>query len=97
MKIQSPSDVGLLIRLYRHHAGYTQSKLAELTGTTRRWVSDIENGKPTSEIGRVLKTLMVLNVPLSAPLPNESDARPPARPPLDLDYPDLDDESEGSV
>ena len=38
----------------------TQSQLADITGNGTRFISDLENGKQTMQIGKVLDTLHVL-------------------------------------
>lgn len=42
----------------------TQAYLAESVGASRKWVSEAESGKPTTEIGRILRALSVLGVTL---------------------------------
>ncbi|MEI6385871.1 MAG: helix-turn-helix transcriptional regulator [Spirochaetota bacterium] len=56
--ISSAKEIGTLIRERRKSLGYTQAQLAALCGTGTRFVSDLENGKPTIELG---KTLMIAN------------------------------------
>ncbi len=44
--------------------GYSQQEFADLAGVGRRFVSDLENGKPTAEIGKVLQALTALGLDL---------------------------------
>jgi HTH-type transcriptional regulator/antitoxin HipB len=41
-----------------------QSDLAEKAGTSRKWIVEVEQGKPRAEIGLVLRTLKALGVSL---------------------------------
>jgi y4mF family transcriptional regulator len=68
--IQSVSDVGTAIRAERKAKGMTQQQFADLAGVGRRFLSELESGKPTSEIGKVLKVaaavgLRLMIVPVS--------------------------------
>jgi y4mF family transcriptional regulator len=53
-----------LIRARRRQLGWSQAALADRVHTTRRWISEIEHGKPTAEIGLVLATLGALGIAL---------------------------------
>jgi HTH-type transcriptional regulator / antitoxin HipB len=64
MNITKPRDVGRLIRARRRQIGWSQETLAERVHTTRRWISEIEHGKPRAEIGLVLATLQTLGITL---------------------------------
>jgi HTH-type transcriptional regulator / antitoxin HipB len=62
MKIEKVRDVGRLIRARRDELGWSQSDLAERIESTRRWVSEIEHGKSTAEVGLVLAALAALGL-----------------------------------
>ncbi|MCA1790721.1 MAG: helix-turn-helix domain-containing protein [Thioalkalivibrio sp.] len=62
MKIERVRDVGRLIRARRDELGWSQSELAERIESTRRWVSEIEQGKQTAEVGLVLAALAALGL-----------------------------------
>ena len=66
MRVESASDFGRTVRAARKEAGLSQMQLAERCGCSQRFVSEVERGKETAELGRALKLLEVLNVPLSA-------------------------------
>ena len=66
MRVESASDFGQAVRTARKEAGLSQMQLAKRCGCSQRFVSEIERGKETAELGRALKLLEVLNVPLSA-------------------------------
>jgi HTH-type transcriptional regulator/antitoxin HipB len=69
--IHTARELGLLIREARRRANLTQAVLAERIGVSRKWVIDLEGGKTTAEVGRVLQALRALDLSL--------DVRPDAR------------------
>ena len=64
MKIRTAIDLGAFIRERRIKLGMDQSDLAEKAGTSRKWIVEVEQGKPRAEIGLVLRTLKTLGVSL---------------------------------
>lgn len=66
MRIASARDLGLVVRQGRQDRGQTQAQLAAAAGVSRRWLSDLEAGKATAEIGLVLRTLDALGIGLDA-------------------------------
>ncbi len=70
MRIRTARDIGILIREARKRRGLSQAALAKLLNTTQTWVSWIENGKPTAEIGSVLLALTTLGVEMNYNLPS---------------------------
>ncbi len=56
-KITEIEEIGQLIRLKREEQGLNQKEFAEAAGVGNRIVSEVERGKPTAEIGKVLKLL----------------------------------------
>ncbi|MCG0995071.1 hypothetical protein LHT11_07640 [Acetobacter indonesiensis] len=65
LNIATTGDIGALVKKRRGELSLSQSDLAKKIGASRRWVSDIEGGKETSEIGRVILTLRTLGMKLS--------------------------------
>jgi HTH-type transcriptional regulator/antitoxin HipB len=55
-------EVGRAVRRQRRQLRLRQAELAALAGVGNRFLSELENGKPTLEIGRVLKVLTVLGL-----------------------------------
>jgi HTH-type transcriptional regulator/antitoxin HipB len=49
--------IGREIRKQRRRHGLRQAELAALSGVGTRFVSDLENGKASLEIGRVVRVL----------------------------------------
>jgi len=60
--IQSTEDIGQIIRSLRKQLNITQSDLALTAGTGLRFIIDLEKGKPTCQIGKVLQVLQVLGI-----------------------------------
>ena len=58
----SPKELGLAVRNARKGMGATQRQLALAAGTGLRFVVDLEKGKPTCEVGKVLAVLEALGV-----------------------------------
>ncbi|MGI4745314.1 MAG: helix-turn-helix domain-containing protein [Janthinobacterium lividum] len=72
--IRTVADIGHL-RRERLRQGLTQVSLAERIGTTQRWISEIENGKASAEIGRVLHWIQALGLEVAIGGPDTA-ARP---------------------
>lgn len=55
-------EIGKIIRKARKEQGITQSTLAMIANTAPRFISNLENGKPTCEIGKALHVLECLGI-----------------------------------
>jgi len=77
MRLASAQDLGLYVRDQRRRLGITQTDLASSAQVSRHWLSNLEAGKRTAEIGLVFKVLHALHVTL--------EARPAATGPDDID------------
>lgn len=62
--LKTPLDIGLLIRSRRRAHGLGQADLAKRVGVSRRWLNQVEAGKPGASIGLILQTLAALNTQL---------------------------------
>jgi y4mF family transcriptional regulator len=62
MEIRTPEELGHLVRRTRRAHGLDQSDLALAAGTGRRFIVDLENGKPTTQLRELLKVLDALNL-----------------------------------
>ena len=64
MKITNAMDFWKAIQQQRKHMGYTQAYLAEVTGFSTSFISNLENGKTTAELGKsiFLANLLGLDV-----------------------------------
>ena len=64
MKIENIEDLGQILKKRRKHIGITQKELALSCGCGLRFISDLENGKPTCHIGKVLRVIRALGMDL---------------------------------
>jgi HTH-type transcriptional regulator / antitoxin HipB len=64
MRAASARDIGMIIGAARRHRGLTQSELARQLGVAQNWISEVENGKETAQIGKILSVLSFLGVRL---------------------------------
>ena len=55
-------EIGRLVRDERRRQGVTQMQLAGVAGTGIRFVSDLENGKGTIQIGKLLRVVQTLGL-----------------------------------
>ena len=60
--IQDTAELGRKVRELRRAQKITQAQLAGLANTGIRFISDLENGKETCHIGKVLRVLETLGV-----------------------------------
>ncbi len=58
----TPEKIGQLVRNARKNIGVTQKDLAMTSGTGLRFIIDLEKGKPTCQLGKVLTVLHTLGV-----------------------------------
>jgi y4mF family transcriptional regulator len=61
-RIYAMADIGSLVKRKRTELGMTQSQLADICGSGTRFISELENGKPTMQVGKVLDMLHVLGL-----------------------------------
>jgi HTH-type transcriptional regulator/antitoxin HipB len=59
---RSAVDIGAAIRKKRKEDGLTLADAAGLCNVNYRFLSDLENGKATAQIGKVLQTLHALGI-----------------------------------
>jgi y4mF family transcriptional regulator len=60
--IKTSEDLGKVIRERRKAAKLTQKKAAALAGIGVRFLSELERGKPTAQIGKTLKVAQLLGL-----------------------------------
>ena len=65
MKITNAEDFGRLLRKQRKALGYTQAQISEVTGFSTSFISELENGKPTAELGKAILLANALGLDLS--------------------------------
>lgn len=62
MKITDAASLGNTIRSRRKELKYTQGYISEITGLSVSFLSDLENGKPTAEIGKTIEVINLLGL-----------------------------------
>ena len=63
--VDNATDIGKCVRAQRKAQGATQPEFAALCGVGVRFISELENGKSTMELGKVLKVLKCLGLQIS--------------------------------
>ena len=61
-RIYTPASLGAAIRHYRRQAGLSQAELAERTGLHRSYLSELEQGRETEQVKRIIRILKELGV-----------------------------------
>jgi transcriptional regulator with XRE-family HTH domain len=61
-RLYSASSIGPAIRHYRKEAGLTQAQLADVAGLNRSYLAELERGKETEQLRRILRLLKLLGV-----------------------------------
>ena len=64
MKITDSKSLGNAIRERRKELHYTQQDIFKFSGYSVSFLSDLENGKPTSEIGKTIDKINLLGLNL---------------------------------
>jgi y4mF family transcriptional regulator len=64
-QIQNTTDIGQTVQTYRKKQGLTQEELALLANVGRRFVVELEQGKNTAQIGKILQVLHALGIGLN--------------------------------
>ena len=62
MLVNDSISLGQVIRNRRKELCYTQKYISEITGFSMSFLSDLENGKPTCEIGKTLHLMNLLGL-----------------------------------
>ncbi len=61
----TPEQIGEMVRSARKGQGVTQKELAMTSGTGLRFIIDLEKGKATCQIGKVLTVLNTLGITMT--------------------------------
>ena len=61
-RIYTAASLGAAIKHYRQEAGLSQAELAARSGLNRTYLSDLEKGKETEQLRRLLRVLRQLGV-----------------------------------
>ena len=65
----TPGKVGEFIKAARQQIGVTQRSLALTSGTGLRFIIELEKGKPTCQVGKVLAVMNTLGIDIALKLP----------------------------
>ena len=65
MLINNSSDFGQALKKRRKELGYTQRYISEFTGFSISFISDLENGKKTAELGKAIYLANMLGLDIS--------------------------------
>lgn len=65
MNIKNTTQIAETVRARRKQLGVTQRELAMTCGTGERFIVDLEKGKPTCQLGKVLQVMQALGITLS--------------------------------
>ncbi len=71
MVINDSIELGKTIRRQRKKLKLTQVECAGITGVGVRFLSDLERGKPTCEVGKAIQILSGLGIKLNLKIENE--------------------------
>ncbi len=69
MNTINPVQIGAAIRARRRQLKVTQKDLAMTCGTGLRFIIDLEKGKPTCQIGKLLQVIQALGLKLQITSP----------------------------
>lgn len=72
----TPEWLGGYVRDARKALGVTQKDLALTSGTGLRFIIDLEKGKPTCQLGKVLTVLHTLGIKIALTLPPTAQSTP---------------------
>lgn len=70
------ATLGSLVRERRRALGMRQADLAMVANVGVRFIVDVENGKETCQIGRLMRLLSALDIRLTASMPSAPERRP---------------------
>lgn len=64
LNVKNPKELGQLARQRRRAAGLTLKQAAGMAGVGVRFLSELERGKPTLQIGLAIEVLQLLGLEL---------------------------------
>jgi y4mF family transcriptional regulator len=65
LKQYTAQEIGLLVKKTRKALGVTQKNLALTTNTGLRFIIELEHGKPTLQLEKVLTILKILGIKIT--------------------------------
>jgi y4mF family transcriptional regulator len=72
LSISSVSELGDVLRAIRKESGLTQRDAAALCNVSLPFLNNLEQGKPTAQIGKVLSVCSRFGIELRLRLPGEA-------------------------
>ena len=72
MNTKNPEQLGAAIRARRRQLKVTQKDLAMTCGAGLRFIIDLEKGKPTCQVGKILQVIQALGLKLQISNPGVS-------------------------
>jgi HTH-type transcriptional regulator/antitoxin HipB len=85
MQVATAADVGRLVKAARTRRAMSQADLAAVAGVSRRWLVDLEAGKPRAQLDLALRVLAVLGVQLHTDAPEMPSTSPASTTSSDVD------------
>lgn len=70
IKVKTPGDIGEIIRRVRRNQGIRQDDLAAYIDSSHVFMRDAEHGKPSVQLGRVLRALDELGIKVTLQVPD---------------------------
>ena len=70
VNIHSPADLGVLIRALRKSSRVRQDVMAASVGVSKQFATDVEHGKPTAQVGLLLRVLEELGARVEVEVPD---------------------------
>lgn len=64
-KLKTTAELGRAIRTRRKELGYTQAFLADYAGVSASFLSELENGKETIQLGKAMDILSLLGMDMA--------------------------------
>ena len=71
--IHSVADLGLTVRAVRRTSDVRLDDFAATAGVSKQFASDVERGKPSVQLGLVLKLLSELGIPMILDIPTSAE------------------------
>lgn len=74
MIVKDATAFGAALREQRKSRGYTQAQVASIAGSSPQFLSALENGKETAELGRALRVAAVVGLDVAL-IPRDGSSR----------------------
>ncbi len=73
IRITTPANIGIILRHLRKESGFTQRDAAGLCNVSLPFLNQLEQGKSTAQIGKVLEVCQRFGIEVIFRLPEEID------------------------